>query len=79
VFALEGTTGAVGVMLRIPHELHGSQKRCVRARPLIWPIAQNRCDLKMLSLIGAVFGFEHITKIRYVFFIADVNGFGTDP
>ena len=29
----------------------------------IYHVAQNRCDLKMLSLNGAGHGFEHITKI----------------
>ena len=31
------------------------------ARFQIYHIVQNRCDLKMLSLIGAEFFFEYIT------------------
>jgi hypothetical protein len=50
-------------MMKVSGKNEAFQNVRLLAKFQIYHIAQNCCDLKMLSLIGAVFGFEHITKI----------------
>jgi len=49
-------------LFRIPHEKRISDNLGILAIKPIYQIAQNHCDLKTLSLIEAVFGFEYITN-----------------